>query len=195
MVEAQEAQFWELKTAEGPSHGSGKGTISPGMQDSQGKYQKNLLGFHWRKEEKESTEILIHQSVVVQPLSCVWLFVSDLMDCNTPAFPILHHLLECARTHVHWASDAIQPSHPLSFPSPLPSIFPSIRVFSSESVLRILCQSIGASASASVLPMNIQNWFPLGWTGWISLLSKGLPRVFSNTTVQKHQFFGAQPSL
>ena len=56
-------------------------------------------------------------------------------------------------------------------------------------------QSIGVSASASVLPMNIQDWFPLGWTGWISLLSKGLSRVFSNTTVQKHQFFGVQFSL
>ena len=56
-------------------------------------------------------------------------------------------------------------------------------------------QSIGASASAPVLPMNIQHWLPLGWTGWISLQSKGLSRVFSNTTVQKHQFFGAQPSL
>ena len=55
-------------------------------------------------------------------------------------------------------------------------------------------QSIGASASASVLPMNIQDWFPLGWTGWISLQSKGLSRVFSNTTTQKHQFFGAQLS-
>ena len=56
-------------------------------------------------------------------------------------------------------------------------------------------QNIGASASASVLPMNIQEWFPLGWTVWISLKSKGLSRVFSNTTVQKHQFFGAQLSL
>ena len=56
-------------------------------------------------------------------------------------------------------------------------------------------QSIGVSASASVLPMNIQDWCPLGWTGWISLQSKGLSRVFSNTTVQKHQFFGAQLSL
>ena len=55
-------------------------------------------------------------------------------------------------------------------------------------------QSIGVSASASVLPMNTQDWFPLGWTGWISLLSKGLSRLFSNTTVQKHQFFGAQLS-
>ena len=56
-------------------------------------------------------------------------------------------------------------------------------------------QSIGVSASTSVLPMNIQDWFPLGWTGWISLQSKGLSRVFSNTTVQKHQFFSVQLSL
>ena len=56
-------------------------------------------------------------------------------------------------------------------------------------------QSIGVSTSASVLPINIQHWFPLGWTGWISLQSKGLSRVFSNTTVQKHQFFSAQLSL
>ena len=56
-------------------------------------------------------------------------------------------------------------------------------------------QSIGVSASASVLPMNIQDWFPLGWTGWISLLSKGVSRVLSNTTVQKHQFFSTQVSL
>ena len=67
-------------------------------------------------------------------------------------------------------------------------------VFSSESVLRIRRPSIGASASASVLPMNIQDW-SLGWTGWISLQSKGLSRVFFNTTVQKHQFFGTQLSL
>ena len=67
--------------------------------------------------------------------------------------------------------------------------FPMSQFFTSGS------QSIGASASASVLPMNIQDWFPLGWTGWISLQSKGLSRVFSNTTVQKHQFFGTQLSL
>ena len=56
-------------------------------------------------------------------------------------------------------------------------------------------QSIGPSASSSVLPMNIQDWFPIGWTGWTSLLSKGLPRVFSSTEVQKHQFYSSQPSL
>ena len=76
----------------------------------------------------------------------------------------------------------------------LPPIPPSIGIFSNESALRIRCQSIGVSASASVLPVNTQDWSPLGWTGWISLQSKGLSRVFSNTTVQKHQFFGAQSS-
>ena len=84
-------------------------------------------------------------------------------------------------------------SHPLSSPSP--PVFPSIRVFPNESVLLIRCHSIGASDSASVVPMSIQDWFPLGWTGLISLLSKGLSRVFSNSTVQKHQFFSAQLSL
>ena len=79
----------------------------------------------------------------------------------------------------------------------LPSIFPSIRIFSNESVLLIRWSKYWSfySASASVLPMNIQGWFPLGWTGWISLQSKGLSRVFSNTTFQKHQFFSAQLHL
>ena len=75
------------------------------------------------------------------------------------------------------------------------SIFSSIRVFSNQSVLLRGGQSIGVSASASVLPMNIQDRSPLGWTSWISLQSKGLSRVFSNTTVQEHQFFRAQLSL
>ena len=78
--------------------------------------------------------------------------------------------------------------HPLLL---LPSIFPSIRVFFNDPD----GQSTGAAASASVLPMNIQDWFPLGLTGWISLQSKGFSKVFPNTTVQKHQFFGPQLSL
>ena len=79
----------------------------------------------------------------------------------------------------------------------LPSVVPSIRVFTRSWLLTSSGQSIGASTSASVLPMNIQGWFPLGLTGLICLLSKGLSRIFSSfwTTVQKHQFFGAQPSL
>ena len=72
---------------------------------------------------------------------------------------------------------------------PASGSFPMSLFFASGS------QSIGASASVSVLPMNIQGWFPLGWTGLISLQFKGLSRIFPNTTVQKHQFFGAQPSL
>ena len=65
------------------------------------------------------------------------LTLCDPMDCSTPGFSVFHHLLELVQTHVHWVGDAIQPSHPLSFPSPPPSIFPSIRVFSNESVLRL----------------------------------------------------------
>src|SRR5574341_587059 len=72
--------------------------------------------------------------------------------------------------------------------------FPALGSFQMSQFFASGGQSIGVSASASVLPMNIQDRFPLGWTGWISLLSKGLSRVFSNTTVQKHQFFGAQLS-
>ena len=73
--------------------------------------------------------------------------------------------------------------------------FPESKSFPRSQFFTSRGQSIGVSASASVLPMNIKHWFPLGWTGWISLQSKGLSRVFSNTTVQKHQFFGAQLSL
>ena len=115
----------------------------------------------------------------------------DPMDCSTPGFPIFHYLPEFAQTHVHWVIDAIHVilCRPLLL---LPSVFDNIRVFSSESVLWSDGQSIGASAS--VLPMNIQGLYPSGWTGWISLQSKGLSRAFSNTTVQKHQFFGTQPS-
>ena len=78
----------------------------------------------------------------------------------------------------------------------LPSIFPSIPgSFLMSQLFTFGGQSIGVSASISVLPVNIQNWSPLGWTGWISLLSMGLSRVFSSTTVWKHQFFSVQPSL
>ena len=208
----------------------------------------------------------------------------DPMNCSVPGFPVLHHLPEFAQTHVHWVSDTIQPSHPITLFSSCPQFFPesgsfpmsrlftsggqSIRASASASVLPVniqglfslgltgfislpskglsrvfssarvhtnLCplslwchptfsssvapfsscprsfpvswsfpmsqlfasggQSIGVSTSTSVLSMNTQNWFPLGWAGWISLPSKGLSRVFSNTTVQKHQFFSTQLAL
>ena len=100
------------------------------------------------------------------------------------------------QTHVHWVGDAIQPSHPLSSLSPLAlnlsqhqGLFIWVIFFTWD------VKSIGISASTSVLPINIQDGFPLGLTGWISLQSKGLSRVFFNTTVQKHQFFSAQLSL
>ena len=101
------------------------------------------------------------------------------MDCSILGFPVLYDLQELAQTHVHWVSDTIQPSHPLSSPSPLPSIFPSIRVFSNELALCIRW------------PKYIQHWFPLGLTVLI-LLSKGLTEVFSSTVLRKHQFFGIQ---
>jgi len=117
------------------------------------------------------------------------------MDSNMPGLPVYHQLLEFTQTHVHWVSDAIQPSHPLSSPLLLPSIIPSIRVFSNESALCIRWPEYW-SFSFNISPSNeYQDWFPLGWTGWISWQSKGLSRVFSSTTVQKHQFFSAQLSL
>ena len=118
------------------------------------------------------------------------LSLCDPMGCTMQGFPVHHQLLELAQTHVHRVRVAIQPSHPLSSSS-LPvfnlsqhkGLFPVSQFFTSGVL------SIGVSASASVLPMNIQDWFPLGLTGWI-LQTKGLSRVFSKTTVQKHQFFG-----
>ena len=117
------------------------------------------------------------------------------MNHIMPGLPVHYQLPQFTRTHVHRVGDATQPSHPVvpfsSCPQSLPASgsFPVSQLFTSGG------QSIGVSASASFLPMNIQGWFPLGWTGWISLQSKGLSRVISNTTVQKHQFFGAQLSL
>ena len=117
----------------------------------------------------------------------------DPMDCSMPRFPLHHQLPELAQTHVHWVSDVIQLSDPLSSPSP-PALNLSQHRGFSLTIWRFTSgsQSTGASASASVLPVNIQDWFPLGLTGWISLLSKGVSRTFSDTTVQKHQFFHAQ---
>ena len=117
------------------------------------------------------------------------------MDHRRPGFPELHHLLEHTQTRVHQVSDAIQPSHPLiPFSSCLQS-FPASGSFPMSQFSPSSGQSIGVSASTSVLPMNIQDCFPLGRTGWISLQSKVLSRVFSNTTVQKHKFFCTQLCL
>ena len=129
----------------------------------------------------------------VQSLSRVQLFVTPWTAAHQASLSITNFLSLLKLMSI----ESVMPSNHLILCCTLllpPSIFSSIRVFSSESVLSISGQNIGVSASASVLPMNIQDW-SLGWTGWISLQSKGLSRVFSNTTVQKHQFFGAQLSL
>ena len=111
---------------------------------------------------------------------------------SMPGYPVLHYVLKFAQTHVYWDSDDIQPSHFLLPLLLLPSIFPSIGSFPMSQFFTSGDQSIGASASALVLPMNIQEWLPLEFTRLI-LQSKQLS-VFSSTTIQKHQF-RAQPSL
>ena len=110
----------------------------------------------------------------------------DPVDCSTPDFPDFCHLPEFAQTHVHWVGDDIQPSCPLSslFSSCLQS-FPASGSFLMSWLFASHGQSIGASASGSVLAMSIQGWFPLWWTGWISLQSKGLSRVFTSTNSSK----------
>ena len=117
------------------------------------------------------------------------------MNCSTPGLPVRHQLPEFTQT---MSIESVMPSSHLILWRPLlllPPIPPSIKVFSNESALHMSLPNIGVSALASFLPLNIQDWSPSEWTGWISLQSKGLSRVFSNTTVQTHQFFSAQPSL
>ena len=105
------------------------------------------------------------------------------MDCSTRGSPVLHRLPEFAQIHVPWISDAVQPSQPL---------LPSSPFASSLSQHQVLFKWVSSSYQMTrVHPMNIQDWFCLGLTGLISFQSKRLSGVFSNTTVQKHQFFGA----
>ena len=118
----------------------------------------------------------------------------DPMNRSTPGLPIHHQLPEFTQTHVHRVSDAIQPSHPLSSPSPLPPIPPSISIFSNESTLRMRWPKYWSFSFSIILSKEIPGLISFRRTGWIPLQSKGLSRVFSNTTVQKHQFFGTQPS-
>ena len=138
----------------------------------------------------------IHAVLQFSSLTQLCLTLCDPMDCSSPGFPVHHHHPEFTQTHVHWVSDVIQPSHPLSSPSP-----PALNLSHHQGLFKW----VGSSHQvAKVLEFQLQHqscqwifrtdWFPLGWTGWISLQSKGLSRVFSNTTVQKHQFFSAQLS-
>ena len=128
--------------------------------------------------------------VVVQSLSHVWLFVTPWTAAHQASlsFPISNSYPLSQWCHPIISSSVIPFSSCFQSFSASGS-FPMSQLFASRG------QSIGVSASTSVLPMNIQDWFPLEWTGWISLQSKGLSRVFSNTTVQKHRFFSTQPFL
>ena len=122
-------------------------------------------------------------------------FISDYIlqharpPCPSPTSGVYSNSYPLSRWCHKTISSSVNPfsSCPQSFPAS--GSFQMTQLFASGG------QSMGVSASTSVLPVNTQNWSPLGWTGWISLLSKGLSRVFSNTTVQKHQFFSAQLSL
>ena len=141
------------------------------------------------EKEKRKWEVKkIRHSV---PKSCTT--PCDPMDCSMPSFPVLHHLLELTQTHVHWVGDAIQPSHPVVPFSSFLQSFPASGSFPMNQLFASGSQSIGASTLASVLRMNIQGWFPLGWLVW-SLCYPRDSQVFSRTTVQKHQLFGAQTS-
>ena len=143
---------------------------------------------------REGSGILEEEISSVQWLSRVWLFAAPWTVASQASLSITNsrsllkfmlielvmpsnHLILCHLLFLHLQS------------------FPASGSFSASQFFLSGGQSIGVSSSVSVLPMNIQDWFPLGWTGWISLQSKGLSRVFSNTTVQKHQFCGAQLSL
>ena len=116
------------------------------------------------------------------------------MNCSTRGFPILYNFLEFAQTPLTWWCHPTISSTVARFSS-CPQSFLGSRSFPMSWLLAPGGQSIGASASASVLPMNIQGWLPLRLTDLISLKSRGLLRVHSSTTVEKHQFFGAQSSL
>ena len=133
-------------------------------------------------------------SQAVQSLSHVQLFATAWTEhARLPCLPPIPGacLKSCASSW--WSHPTISPSV-IPFSSCLQS-FPASGSFQMSQFLASGGPSVGVSASTSVLPMNIQDWFPLGWTGWISLQSRGLSRVFSNTTVQKYQFFSAQLSL
>ena len=145
------------------------------------------LELHLRRPSLPSVQF----SSVTQ--SCLTL--CDPMNCSKPGLPVHHRLLEFTQTHVHRVNDAIQPSHPLSSPFPHAPNHSQHQSFPMSQLFAWGGQSTGVAALVSFLPKKSQGWSPLGWTGWISLQSKGFSRVFLNTTVQKHQFFGAQLSL
>ena len=150
------------------------------------------LGIGTMAEGKESRSQ--HQFSSVQSFSHVRLFATPWTAAHqasllSPAPGAYSNSCPLSRWYHPTISFSVVPFSSCSQSFPASGSFPVSQFIASGGLI------IGVSASASVLPMNIQNWFPLGWTDWISLQFKGLSRVFSNTTVQKHQFFGAQLSL
>ena len=154
--------------------------------DSKCFWRKYLIKLHYKwKKLKECKRKCDFNIWFFIPVTQSCLTICDPMDCSMQDLPVHHQLPGLTQTHVLRLGDAIQPSHPLaSSPfssclqsSPASGSFPTSQFFASG------VHSIGVSTSPSVLPMNIQDWLPLGLTGWISLQSKGLSRVFSDTTV------------
>ena len=173
-----------------------KHTISIPLTASRGQYYSKSCVYYWKPtfsmylstETARNRNWILHCpqfSSIAQ--SCLTL--CDPMNRSMPGLPIHHQLLEFTQTHAHPAiSSFVVPFSSCPQSLPASGSFPMSRLFSWGG------QSIGVSALASVLPKNTQDWSPLGWTSWISLQSKGLSRIFSNTTVWTHQFFGTQLS-
>ena len=199
---------WEIPWAEEPGGLQSMGSQSVGHDWRSTAYAGgipksqtgwNALHFQWgRKVPATSPPIpsltLSLTVAVVQSLSCVWLFVTPWTAAHQASLTFtISQICSNSCPLSQWCHPTIS-SSVIPFSSCPPSFpawgsFPMSRLFASSG------QSIGASTSASVLPMNMQGWFPLGLTRWISLQSKGLSRVFSSTTIPRHQFFSAQPSL
>ena len=161
-------------------------------------FRKRLLTVGWCAKRHAKLVGAMHEN----PTSSFGFFSHSVMSNYLQPHELQHARLPCPLPTPRAYSNPCPSSwwcHPTISSSVIPfshlQSFPASWSFPMSQFFTSCGQSIGVSASASVLPMNIQDWFPLGWTGWISLQSTGLSRVFSNTTVQKHQFFSAQLSL
>ena len=157
-------------------------------------YHKSLK-FYFKYKRKNIKYKTRQDSVQFSSVAQSCPTLCDPMNASMPGLPVHHKLPEFTQTHVHrvrWCHPAIS-SSVVPFSS-CPQSLPASESFPMSQLFSWGGQSTGVSALASFPPKKSQDWSPLEWTGWISLQSKGLSRVFSNTKVQKHQFFGAQPS-
>ena len=182
-------------------------TVGPDWSNYHFHFQKHCIS-SLRERTAEHSKIVILLKAANWPYRYIYIYYQSVrsvaqscstlrpLDYSIPGFPVHHQFPELAQTHVHWVGDGIQPSHPLSPPSP-PTFNLSQHqgLFQWVSSLHQVAKVLEFQLQHQSLQWVIQDWFPSGLTGWISLPSKGLSRVFSNTTVQKHQFFGIQLSL